>query len=281
MPNVRRLRLHQVARELKVGQTTIVEYLEKKGIKVENAPSTLIEPHVYEVLDKEFGANKAETVNIREKINQKLEAVSLGNRKDGAPAEDDADFKKEVIIKSGVISVKDEGGCDEHPENIGQDRPVGQENPLQRLPKRRNLSFLRRRASRRLHPPQNRNPLRPRPSKANRFRSLPPRRLKPRRRHPLPLRPLRLCQPPHQRQQPLRLPLKLRPRPLRLRPHPNRLQLQNQRHSPCPLFRPVRPMLRRRPKRMTSVWLPTRRTCFAPIRRRIACRDRRCSARST
>ena len=65
MPNVRRLRLHQVARELKVGQTTIVEYLEKKGIKVENAPSTLIEPHVYEVLDKEFGANKAETVNIR------------------------------------------------------------------------------------------------------------------------------------------------------------------------------------------------------------------------
>ena len=30
---------------------------------------------------KEFGANKAETVNIREKINQKLEAVSLGNRK--------------------------------------------------------------------------------------------------------------------------------------------------------------------------------------------------------
>lgn len=94
------LRLHQVARELKVGQTTIVEYLEKKGIKVENAPSTLIEPHVYEVLDKEFGANKAETVNIREKINQKLEAVSLGNRKDGAPAEDDADFKKEVITRA-------------------------------------------------------------------------------------------------------------------------------------------------------------------------------------
>ena len=52
MPNVRKLRLHQVARELKVGQTTIVEFLEKKGIKVENAPSTLIEPHVYEVLEK-------------------------------------------------------------------------------------------------------------------------------------------------------------------------------------------------------------------------------------
>ena len=105
---------------MKVGQTTIVEYLEKKGIKVENAPSTLIEPHVYEVLDKEFGANKAETVNIREKINQKLEAVSLGNRKDGAPAEDDADFKKEVIIKSGVISVKDEVAAMSTPKISGK-----------------------------------------------------------------------------------------------------------------------------------------------------------------
>lgn len=108
MPNVRKLRLHQVARELKVGQTTIVEFLEKKGIKVENAPSTLIEPHVYEVLEKEFGGSRTESVNIREKINQKLEAVSLGNRKEGPAAEDDTDFKKEVIIKSGVISVKDE-----------------------------------------------------------------------------------------------------------------------------------------------------------------------------
>lgn len=108
MPNVRKLRLHQVARELKVGQTTIVEFLEKKGIKVENAPSTLIEPHVYEVLEKEFGGSRTESVNIREKINQKLEAVSLGNRKEGPAAEDDTNFKKEVIIKSGVISVKDE-----------------------------------------------------------------------------------------------------------------------------------------------------------------------------
>ena len=65
MPNVRKLRLHQVARELKVGQTTIVEFLEKKGIKVENAPSTLIELHVYEVLVREFGGSRTESVNIR------------------------------------------------------------------------------------------------------------------------------------------------------------------------------------------------------------------------
>lgn len=120
MPNVRKLRLHQVARELKVGQTTIVEFLEKKGIKVENAPSTLIEPHVYEVLEKEFGGSRTESVNIREKINQKLEAVSLGNRKEGPTAEDDTDFKKEVIIKSGVISVKDEVPTINAPKILGK-----------------------------------------------------------------------------------------------------------------------------------------------------------------
>lgn len=122
MPNVRKLRLHQVARELKVGQTTIVKFLEKKGIKVENAPSTLIEPHVYEVLEKEFGGSRTESVNIREKINQKLEAVSLGNRKEGSTsAEDDSDFKKEVIIKSGgVINVKDEVPTINAPKILGK-----------------------------------------------------------------------------------------------------------------------------------------------------------------
>ena len=72
---------------MKVGQTTIIEFLEKKGVKVENSPSSIIEPAVYAILDKEFGGNKnIEKVNIREKIALKHEAVSLGTRKgsDGA-----------------------------------------------------------------------------------------------------------------------------------------------------------------------------------------------------
>ena len=111
MPNEKRLRLHQVARELKVGQTTIIEFLDKKGIKVDKSPSSIIEPAVYAILDKEFGGNKQiEKVNIREKINLKHETVSLGDKKESAASstDDGSDFKNEVIIKSGVISVKDE-----------------------------------------------------------------------------------------------------------------------------------------------------------------------------
>ncbi|HJB85053.1 MAG TPA: translation initiation factor IF-2 [Candidatus Alistipes merdigallinarum] len=111
MPNEKRLRLHQVARELKVGQTTIIEFLDKKGIKVDKSPSSIIEPAVYAILDKEFGSNKQiEKVNIREKINLKHETVSLEDKKENPapPSDDGSDFKNEVIIKSGVISIKDE-----------------------------------------------------------------------------------------------------------------------------------------------------------------------------
>ena len=122
MPHARRLRLHQVARELKVGQTTIIEFLEKKGVKVENSPSSIIEPAAYAILDKEFGGNKnIEKVNIREKIALKHEAVSLGTRKgsDGT-SEEESGFKSEVFVKSGVISVKDEVAAMSTPKILGK-----------------------------------------------------------------------------------------------------------------------------------------------------------------
>ncbi|WP_300287128.1 translation initiation factor IF-2 [uncultured Alistipes sp.] len=123
MSNERRLRLHQVARELKVGQTTIIEFLGKKGVKVENSPSSIIDPEVYAILDKEFGGNKTlERVNIREKIGLKHETVSLDTRKGGgeSAAGDESGFKHEVIIKSGVISVKDEVAAMTTPKILGK-----------------------------------------------------------------------------------------------------------------------------------------------------------------
>ena len=122
MPIQKRLRLHQVARELKVGVTTIVEFLEKKGIKLDNSPSALVEPEVYAVLDKEFGSNKKiEKINIREKIGIKHETVSLDDHKESASTPDDETaFKDEVIIKSGVIRAKDEVAQMNTPKILGK-----------------------------------------------------------------------------------------------------------------------------------------------------------------
>lgn len=107
MSNERKLRLLQVAKEFKVGIATITDFLDKKGISIESSPNTQVEPEVYAILEKEFGGNRSagDRANIRERINMKPESVSLHDKKD-SPKEDD--FKEEVVIKSGVISAKEE-----------------------------------------------------------------------------------------------------------------------------------------------------------------------------
>lgn len=72
-----KVRLSGVAREYNVGQGTIVEFLEKKGIKVEHGPSTILDPQAVELVRIEFGGKSVEKVNIREKIKPVKESVSL------------------------------------------------------------------------------------------------------------------------------------------------------------------------------------------------------------
>ncbi|MDR2885970.1 MAG: translation initiation factor IF-2 [Rikenellaceae bacterium] len=113
----RKLRLTQVAREFSVGVGTIVDFLAQKGIKIDGSPNTPVEGDVYAVLEKEFGGNRSgEKVNIREKIGVGRETISLGDRMEAGRGED---FDQEVVIKSGVISVKDEV-ADRMPKVLGK-----------------------------------------------------------------------------------------------------------------------------------------------------------------
>ncbi len=109
MSNERKLRLLQVAKEFKVGIATITDFLEKKDIHIESSPNTQVEPDVYAVLEKEFGGNRTsnDRANVRERMHLKPESVSLHDKKDPA-RQQEPDQEDEVIIKSGVISVKDE-----------------------------------------------------------------------------------------------------------------------------------------------------------------------------
>ena len=102
MANERRLRLIQAAKEFNVGISTIMDFLQKKGIKCDG-PSSLLTPDTYAVLEKEFGANRSATGardSVRERIAQKQGTVSIDGEK---PKEE-----RELIIKSSVISVKEE-----------------------------------------------------------------------------------------------------------------------------------------------------------------------------
>uniref|UniRef100_UPI003AF577A5 translation initiation factor IF-2 n=1 Tax=Alistipes finegoldii TaxID=214856 RepID=UPI003AF577A5 len=104
--NERKLRLIQVAKEFKVGLNTITDFLQKKGIKSDGSPNTLVDSETYAVLEKEFGANRAAgnaRDSIRERISLKQTTITLEEAK-----KQEREEEKEVVIKSNVISVKDE-----------------------------------------------------------------------------------------------------------------------------------------------------------------------------
>ena len=106
MGNERKLRLIQVAKEFKVGLNTITDFLQKKGIKSDGSPNTLVDSETYAVLEKEFGANRAAgnaRDSIRERISLKQTSITLEEAK-----KQEREEEKEVVIKSNVISVKDE-----------------------------------------------------------------------------------------------------------------------------------------------------------------------------
>ncbi len=106
MGNERRLRLIQAAKEFNVGINTITDFLRKKGIKCDGSPNTLVDADTYAVLEKEFGANRSITSardSIREKISQKQTTITLEGAK-----KQEREEEREVVIKSNVISVKDE-----------------------------------------------------------------------------------------------------------------------------------------------------------------------------
>ncbi len=106
MSNEKKIRLIQVAKEFKVGLNTITDFLQKKGIKSDGSPNTLVDAPTYAILEKEFGANRATAGardSVRERISQKQTTITLEEAK-----KQEREEEKEVLIKSNVISVKDE-----------------------------------------------------------------------------------------------------------------------------------------------------------------------------
>lgn len=72
-------RLSKVARELNVGISTIVDFLETKGISIEAKPNTKLEAEVYNILSEEFQSEKSakeESQNVSMPSNDR-ESVSI------------------------------------------------------------------------------------------------------------------------------------------------------------------------------------------------------------
>ena len=140
MTNNKKIRLIQVAKEFKVGLSSITDFLLKKGVGADLSPNSPVSPDVYAMLEKEFGSNRSitgnERDNVRERISNKNQtAVTINAQKTDEVAEE------EVVIKSHVISVKDEiqqprilGKIDLEPKKKPVVEPTPKVEPKQPVP---------------------------------------------------------------------------------------------------------------------------------------------------
>lgn len=97
---IKTIRLSKVAREFNVGTSTILDFLTRKGHKVENNPNAKITPEMYELLVQEYQAEK----NVKEESKK----IGIGLRHDTISVESgeireverEVEEVKELIIKN-------------------------------------------------------------------------------------------------------------------------------------------------------------------------------------
>ncbi|MFR9575029.1 MAG: translation initiation factor IF-2 [Rikenellaceae bacterium] len=121
MSNERKLRLIQVAKEFKVGMNTITDFLHKKGINSDGSHNSLVEPEVYAILEKEFGASRGssnERASVRERIAHKQVSVSIESETE--PKAKPAASEQEVVVKSNVAEPKSTTPSPQFPKILGR-----------------------------------------------------------------------------------------------------------------------------------------------------------------
>ncbi len=87
------VKLNKIMRELNVGLPTIVDFLQKKGIEVEEGnPNARVSDDIYEILQKEFGSDQSqkkesELLRLRHKEKSKNEVVTIESVQKEEPEE--------------------------------------------------------------------------------------------------------------------------------------------------------------------------------------------------
>ncbi len=90
------IRLNKIIKEFHVGLQTIVDYLEKKGHKVNATPSEKITDEQYELLRKEFGADKDLRSKAEEMLQNRQKEKILKEKKAAATKEEPKEIKTEI-----------------------------------------------------------------------------------------------------------------------------------------------------------------------------------------
>ncbi len=96
------IRLNKVTRDLNVGITTVVEFLQKKGFEIEANPNTKITEEQYKLLVKEFHKDKNLRLEsekfLQERQNKDRNKASVSIKDiDETPTEEEKQTKEEEV----------------------------------------------------------------------------------------------------------------------------------------------------------------------------------------
>ena len=93
-------RLVKIAKELNVGTTTIVEFLQSNGFEIDNKPTSKVSDDMYDILVKEFSNSIA--------VKEKADKLVIGNRSQEEPQEVKVEKPVEPQAESEAEPVKEE-----------------------------------------------------------------------------------------------------------------------------------------------------------------------------
>eukprot|EP01029_Cantina_marsupialis_P003924 TRINITY_DN1394_c0_g2_i2.p2 TRINITY_DN1394_c0_g2~~TRINITY_DN1394_c0_g2_i2.p2 ORF type:complete len:1010 (+),score=252.32 TRINITY_DN1394_c0_g2_i2:1344-4373(+) len=101
------IRLSKLAREFNVGTSTIVDFLNKKGMPVDSNPNTKVSEEAYNILAKEYSSDlnlkkESEKVNLKTS-REKKETVSIENvSEDSEPEKSSKEEVAEIVVEKPV-----------------------------------------------------------------------------------------------------------------------------------------------------------------------------------
>ena len=102
-------RLSKAARDLNVGISTLIEFLNSKGVEIDSNPNTKLEPEHYDLLRVEFAADQSLKEEVEKKKGSRAEKTKTISLR-GPEAEEEMEVEEKAVPaeQAPVVETKPE-----------------------------------------------------------------------------------------------------------------------------------------------------------------------------
>ena len=108
-----RVRVNKVIRDFNIGKDTLIEFLRKKGVEVEDSPTAILDSHAYELVVKEFSKDQITKAEAGKVAITVKEITEKGKMKEKEKEKENEELEKEIIIKTDSLSTEHKVGDSE------------------------------------------------------------------------------------------------------------------------------------------------------------------------